>query len=106
MTDAGEDTVHVKLDETAAQLNRLSAAAQDFNAAWQAAAADCNPTGKLGNGPMGKAFQPTIATAAKAAEPIASVPVFYQRQSDNGRTALQQYQNGEAEVIMVFNQDK
>ena len=108
-THGPDGVVYIKPAETMTQVNRLETASKTLLGAWQAVAAACNPAGKLGGGPMGKAFKPTIDAATNACAqdgPVSTVADFYQKQKDNATDAVRQYQGGEAEANRVFTPDR
>ena len=98
----GDGLLDMHPEETTAQLNRLRAAGQDLDTAWQTARDGLTRPRRLGGGPMGRAFTPTVHAANALKEIAGKIPGFYLGAAAAGADAVKIYQDADATASGAF----
>jgi hypothetical protein len=94
--------VDINFDETTPQLNRLRSAGQDLDRAWKKEEGTITAPARIGGGPLGQAFQKTVAATDTLRSTVDGVPGFYTGAADTGDRAVAQYRAGSTAATAQF----
>ena len=94
--------VDINFDDTGQQLARLRAAGQDLDRAWKADEATITAQAGIGGGPLGQAFQKTVAATDQLRTTVDGVPGFYTGAADTGDQAVSRYRDGSQAATQQF----
>ncbi|WP_020661511.1 hypothetical protein [Amycolatopsis benzoatilytica] len=99
----GDGKIDMEPDETTACFGRLRAAGVTMDAAWQAPKAAIDAPGRLGGGPLGKAFTAVYDQPKQSiTEVMGSLAGAYQTLADNGDQYVQGYVAADAAAAAEF----
>ncbi|MGV9295511.1 hypothetical protein [Amycolatopsis sp. NPDC003676] len=105
VTTNQDGLVEIYLDDTYRQLDALGTTADTLHTRWQAAETALSSAGKLGNGPMGAAFQKVITAADKLHTGLNTYlgeQNPYRRIETDAREAVRGYEAGAVEAADQF----